>query len=340
MGEKEIEKQVDAAFEEVKGVVKSKVDEEISLAANELRAGLENNFDNNALTRATSSTIGKFANVDGLSNFDKVASEWGDAVIDEIKGDVKKQVDKGIQRIADKVQQDFISKIGNDTLRDATSATLGKLASVDGLIGAFKSVQGASGLIHQTFGEMGRDIEKFIGGEMTRADLMDSMAQRAESCISATFSKMATTAAAEFGPLAPVIGEVAGYIAGKMFREAVAPFINAARKAQMAREKYERLHALYEESNAQMRLQRQQFERETAELFEHRQQLIDDCFEVLDGSISVETISEEKANKISAALDRLARNVSGGNGLQFQTKDEFITHVKAKKPLRLGIKRR
>lgn len=327
MVEKEIERQMDSALDEIKGVVKNKANEEISLAANEVRSGLENNFSNNALTRATSSTIEKFANVDGLSNLDKVASEWGDAVIDEIKGDVKKQVDKGIQRIADRVQEEFVSKIGNDTLRNATSATLGKLASVDGLLGAFKSVQGASGLIHQTFGDMGRDIEKFIGGEMTRADLMDSMAQRAENCISTTFSKMATTAAAEFGPLAPVIGEVAGYIAGKMFRAAVAPFINAARRAQIAQEKYERLHPIYEEAIAQMESRRQKFIEKMTEIFGQQEKLIETSLVELENAFVV-----NDSEKFTKALNDIASGI-GGQELPVKSLDDFKRKTKRREKL-------
>ena len=64
-------------------------------------------------------------------------------------------------------------------------------------------MQGNSGLLHQTYGEIGRDIEKFIGGKMTRADLMESITDKAEKYISSPVEKMVTTLAAEYGALAP-----------------------------------------------------------------------------------------------------------------------------------------
>ena len=174
--------------------------------------------------------------------------EWADETASELQKQGKEMADNAIQAVSKKVQEKFIDNIEDEALKEAATGTLKKLSNVDGLIGVFNSIQGNSGLLHQTYGEIGRDIEKFIGGKMTRADLMESMADKAEKYISYTVEKMATTLAAEYGELAPVIGKMAGYIAGTLFRETVAPFINAARRAQMAREKYEQLHGLYEEA--------------------------------------------------------------------------------------------
>ena len=252
------------------------------------------------------------------TQLDNALSEFGNSVLDEMKGEVKTKVDEQIKNVAGKVQKKFIDKIGDEFLRDASTKTLGKLSSVDGLIGAFKSIQGNAGLLKETLGEAGRDIEKFIGGQMDRADLMVSLADRAEKYIEDTFTKMATYYAAEFGPLASEIGKLGGYIAANLFREAVSPFVNAAKRAKIAREKYFELHEICEASIKQMRLQREQFEKATAELFANRKVLIDDCFKNLDAAISVENV-----NQASVALNTLAQEFNGGKGLKFKNQEEF-----------------
>ena len=202
-----------------------------------------------------------------------------------------------------------------------------KLSNVDGLIGAFNSIQGNSGLLHQTYGEIGRDIEKFIGGKMTRADLMESMADKAEKYISDTVEKMATTLAVEYGELAPVIGKMAGYIAGTLFRETVAPFINAARRAQMAREKYEQLHGLYEEAIAQAKLQRQKFIEAVTEIFEQQEHLISESLDNLESALSLN--DHERATK---ALNNLAEGI-GGQELSVKSFDDFRRRVRNREKL-------
>ena len=252
------------------------------------------------------------------TQLDTALSEFGNAALAEIKGEVKAKVDEQIQNVADKVQKKFIDNIGDDILRNASTKTLKKVASVDGLIGAFRSIQGNAGLLKETLGEAGRDIEKFLGGQMDRADLMVSLANRAEKYISDTFTKMVTVAAAEFGPLATKIGEFGGYIAANLFREAVAPFINAAQRAKMAREKYFALHEIYENAIKQMQLQREKFERATSELFAHRKDLIDKCFVELDAAISVDDV-----NKASRSFEGMSKEFTGGKGLKFKSQDEF-----------------
>mgnify|MGYP007101866783 CR=1 FL=1 len=146
----------------------------------------------------------------------------------------------------------------------------------------FDSIQGNSGLLNETLGDMGRDLEKFIGGKMDRAELMESLANKAEFYISNTIEKIAAGLTAEFGIFAPAVGKMVGYIAGKLFSEAVAPFINSAKRAKMARQKYEQLHEFFEGSIAQMEKQRQLFEKETSEFFARRQKLFDNNLKNFD----------------------------------------------------------
>ena len=261
------------------------------------------------------------------TQLDNALSEFGNAALAELKGEVKLAVDEKIKSVADKVQKKFVNKIGDELLRDASTKTLGKLASVDGLVGAFKLAKGDSGLLHQTYGEIGRDIEKFIGGKITRADLMESLADKAENYISKKVNQVVTIVASEFGPLAPVIGEMAAEIACGFFRDAVAPFINAARRAQMAREKYEQLHELYEESIRQMEIQRQKFIEKMKETFEMQENLIEKSLSDLNNAFGV-----NDSESVTAALNNIASGI-GGQELDVKSFDDFKDRIKKRKKL-------
>ena len=299
--------------------VKRQADTQIQSAANALQSKVIDKIDTKVLRNAATQTLGDFASADGILNaksVDDVVDNFGNKLADEVKGEVKQQVDKAIQSVANTVQKKFIEKIGDKTLRNASTQVLGKLSSFDGIVGAFNSIQGNAGLLKETLGAAGRDIEKFLGGKMDRADLMVSLADRAENYIEDTFTKMATVYAAEFGPLAPEIGKIGGYIAASMFREFVSPFVNAAVEAKRARKEYEELHEIIEASIQQMRLQREQFEKETAELFARRQNLIDNSLNDLDAAISVKDV-----NKSATALGTITEEF--GDKQKFSTLEEF-----------------
>lgn len=310
--------------------VKRQADTQIQSAANAFQKKVIDKIDNKVLRNASTQTLGKFASVDGIVNtksVDDVVDEFGNKLADEVKGEVKQQVDKAIQSVATTVQKKFINKIGDKTLRNASTKVLGKLSSFDGIVDAFKSIKGNSGLLHKTFGEMGRDIEKFISGQMDRADLMQSIADKAENYISDTVEKMATVLASEFGPLAPVIGEMAAKIAGEMFRNVVAPFLNAAKKAKMAREKYFELHGLYEEAIAQMESRRKQFIEKMTEIFGQQEQLIEKSLYELENALGV-----NDSEKITAALNDIASGI-GGQELEVKSFGDFKDRTKNRKKL-------
>lgn len=300
--------------------VKQQADTQIQSAATALQEKVIDKIDNKVLRNASTKTLGKFASVNGIINaksIDDVVDEFGNKLADEVKDEVKQQVDKAIKSVATTVQEKFLDKIGDEFLRDASTKTLGKLASFDGILGAFNSIQGNAGLLKETLGEAGRDIEKFLGGEMDRAALMVSLADKAETYIEDTFTKMATVYAAEFEPLAPEIGKIGGYIAASIFRDVVSPFINAALEAKRARKEYEELHEIIEASIEQMRLQREQFEKATSELFARRQNLIDNSLNELDAAISVKDV-----NKSATALGTITEEFGGKQ--KFKTLEEFV----------------
>ena len=250
-----------------------------------------------------------------------------DTVVNELQGQGRAMANEAIQSVSNYVQTKFINNIQDETLKNAASGTLKKLSNVDGLVGAFNSIQGNSGLLHETLGDMGRDLEKFIGGQMDRADLMESLAQRAERYIVDTVEKMATSVAAEFGVLAPAIGKMAGYIAGNLFREAVAPFIKAAVRAKVARQKYEQLHGLYEEAIAQAQTQRQQFVERINSIFKHQEKLTTEALNKLDTALMLKDHQE-----FTKALNDITVGM-GNQELAIKSFDDFRTRIRNKKRL-------
>ena len=251
-------------------------------------------------------------------NLDSMADEFRDEALETFENEGRQMADQAIQSVSERITKEFTDKIEDKELRAAFDGTMKKMDTAGELISAFKAVGGNSELLHKSVDEIQKNIGKFVDGDLTRADLMVSMADTAEVYITSTVEKMATLSAAEYGPLAPVIGQMAGYVAGSLFKEAVAPFINAAKRAQMARKKYEQLHGLYEAAIEQMQKQREEFERETEALFSRRQDIIDACFTNLDAAIS-----QKNVDKASAALDEVAKEFSGGKGLKFKKLSEF-----------------
>lgn len=249
---------------------------------------------------------------------DSMVDELKETAITEFENEGRAVVDETIQNVTERITNDFIDKIADEDLRNAAAGTMKKMDSAGELISAFKAVGGNSELLHKSVDEISKNVGKFANGELERADLMVSVADTAEIYITNTIEKMATISAAEYGALAPVIGKMAGYVAGSLFKEAVGPFIRAAKRAQMACKNYEKLHGIYEEAIAQMQQQRADFERATEELFSRRQDIIDACFANLDAAIS-----QKDVNKASAALDEVAKEFNGGKGLKFKTLEEF-----------------
>ncbi len=256
--------------------------------------------------------------------FDAAVEQWADQKLEEFQGRGKAMADRAIRSTADRVQERFIDTIEDQKFRAAATGTLNKMASVDGLMKAFDAKQ-SLGLFRGTCGEIGDDIEIFLKGGIDDTELAVRIAGKAEDFISKIVENMATTAAAEFGNLAPVIGKFAGYVAGKMFREAVAPFLNSAFKAKFAKERYEKLHGLYEEAIAQMRRQREEFVRETSEWLIGQQQIINDGLDRLDSALSLKDV-----NRASDAFNSIAQGV-GGQGLTFKSQSEFSEHIRKKK---------
>ena len=152
---------------------------------------------------------------------DSAIDEFQDMAIEELQNEGKQMADKAIQSVSERITNEFIEKIEDKELRAAVAGTMTKMDSADELISAFKAIGGNSELLHQSVHEINQNIEKFVKGEISRVDLMVSMADTAEFYITDTIEKMATVSAVEYGSLAPAIGKMSGYVAGSLFKEAL-----------------------------------------------------------------------------------------------------------------------
>ena len=226
------------------------------------------------------------------------------AAIDYVEEKAKKIGDDILKNVTQKASKEIVSRIEDKTIKSITKKGLKQLSSVDGVV------------------EVGKCIAKFLDGDLDRAELMQTVTDKAADYVTLIAEKIATGMAVGVGagPAAPVIGYLAGYVAGNLLRQAAAPFINAARKAKWAKERYEQVHALSEQSIKQMQEQRHMFEQETARLFGKRQKLIDESIMAIDAAMESRDV-----DTIAAALDRISHEFGGCNKLStFEEFDDFM----------------
>lgn len=235
--------------------------------------------------------------------FEQIATQASDYV--EMQG--REMANDALQAISKKIEKNVIKKIGDKDIRELASHELKSISNVDGMIEAVGSVE-----------EIKEFIEKYINGETTRGEVIENISDKAAVFVSSAVERIATglAAAKGSGSFAPAIGAAAGYVAGNIFREAVAPIVNAAKRANQSRKQYEFLHGMYEESIRQMQERRIQFEEETLALFTNRKELIDSCFSQLDSAVKSRNV-----NKASSALNQIAQEF--GSELKFKTLEEF-----------------
>ena len=234
-----------------------------------------------------------------------IAADTAEAVVIDYVEEKAKQIgDDILKNVTQKASKEIVSRIEDKAIKGIAKKGLKQLSSVDGVV------------------EVGKCIGKFLDGELDRAELMQTVTDRAADYVALIAEKLATGIAAGVGagPAAPVIGYLAGYVAGNLLRQVVAPFINAARKAKWAKERYEQVHALSEQSIKQMQEQRRLFEQETAKLFRDRQKLIDESLGAIDDAIKAQDV-----NKASMALDKISQEFGKTNKLStFEEFDAFI----------------
>lgn len=168
--------------------------------------------------------------------------------------------------------------------------------------------------------DVGSDFMQYLDGKIDGVDLVQRVTEKTADAVSTAVEKFVTVLAAETGTAAPVIGYMAGYIAGNLIRGAVAPFLNAARNKKWAKERYEKVHAMSEAAIEQMQEQRRLFEEETAKLLGKRKEVIDNSFNALNQAIVANDV-----NAASNALNQISKEFGKENKLStFEEFDDFI----------------
>lgn len=127
-----------------------------------------------------------------------------DEMFDQIKGQASDYIeaqgramaDDALHAISKKIEKGIVKKIGDKEIKKVVSGGLVKMSSVDDLM----EVSGAVGDVREY-------VEKFMNGELTRAEVVENIAEKTENLISAITEKLATgIAVAEgAGNLAPAI---------------------------------------------------------------------------------------------------------------------------------------
>ena len=210
-----------------------------------------------------------------------------------------------------KLQKEIVAQIGDKTLKKYASKGLKKISSLDGIVDTIQDVKAIT-----------ECVGAFLDGRIDRTEFMQNITDKAANAVSEGIEKIATVLAVEFGagPLAPIVGQTAGYVAGCVIRKAVAPFINAARRAKAAKEHYELIHELSQQSIIQMREQRRLFEQEVEKMLSCRQDMIEKNLSQITNAIV-----HNDANKAASALNNISKEFGGNNKLStFEEFDDFV----------------
>lgn len=176
--------------------------------------------------------------------------------------------------------------------------------------------------LQQEIKSVSTEVRMYLNEEISRAELMQSLTEKTAEFVSMVVRPIAMAIATEegMGATAPVIGNIAAYAAGNLIRQAVAPFINAAKEVEWAKERYEYIHEMSEQSIKQMIEQRQIFEQETARIFGDRKKLIEESLDQIDNALK-----QNDVNKTSAALNNISKEFGKSNKLNtFEEFDDFL----------------
>lgn len=227
------------------------------------------------------------------------------ATVDFVKGQAEELGNKMLKSVSKTVEKEIVKQIEDKTLKGIAKKGLKKIGNIDGLM---------------NLKDVGSDFMQYLDGKIDGVDLVQRVTDKTADAVSTAVEKFVTVLAAETGTAAPVIGYMAGYIAGNLIRGAVAPFLNAARNKKWAKERYEKVHAMSEAAIEQMQEQRRLFEEETAKLLGKRKEVIDNSFNALNQAIVANDV-----NAASNALNQISKEFGKENKLStFEEFDDFI----------------
>ena len=242
--------------------------------------------------------------------------KFGDAVVDVVVDTGKNSAvtfgkKKGAEIIADACKDAMKiaeKKIQNEVLRNVATKGLKNLSNAN-------TVVQVAGAVY----DIGVSMKRLLDGEITATEFAREIGEKGSAVIvSGVTSMLGTVAGAAIaGPVGAyiggAIGSMVGYVANNMFYGAV---MQAFDEAELSRKRYEAIHEFCENSISEMRRQRAEFERKTAEFLSNRQQVIDRSLDDFEASMR-----RKDFNGVTAALNGIAEEFGGV--LQFQTFDEF-----------------
>lgn len=191
--------------------------------------------------------------------------------------------------------------IGNQAVRYVTVKGLKKLANKNAVVN-----------IAATVIDLREAIRAYSNNEISETQLLRKFGEPAAgAALSSAFTATIGTVA---GPAtALVAGPMLGYIAAEMMFKAVFEAEEEARKAQ---ERAQMIHAMVEESIKRMQEERANFERVTAEMFAHREIVIETCFKTVDAAFE-----EDDFDELTKGLDLLAKEF--GKEMKFKNMTEL-----------------
>ena len=167
--------------------------------------------------------------------------------------------------------------------------------------------------------DIGKAFKQLMDGEITEAEFLRIVGEKGTAAVvSSAFATVGTMVA---GPIVgTVIGSSLGYFATSVLFSSV---LQAFDEAEMARKRYEAVHAFCEYSIREMERQRLEFEAKVKEFLSERQYVIDTNLDNYERAIK-----NKDSDAMSAALNNIAEEFGGE--LQFKTKKEFRTFMKDK----------
>lgn len=191
--------------------------------------------------------------------------------------------------------------IGNQAVRYATVKGLKKLANKNVVVN-----------IAATVIDLREAIRAYSNNEISEMQFLRKVGEPAAgAALSSAFTATIGTVA---GPATTLVaGPMLGYIAAEMMFKAV---FEAQEEARIAQERAQMIHAMVEESIKRMKEERENFERATAELFAHREAVIETCFKTVDAAFE-----ENDFDELTKGLEILAKEF--GREMKFKNMQEF-----------------
>ena len=203
------------------------------------------------------------------------------------------------------------------TLATKAEKEIGKGLVSDGLkkLSNANTVMNVAGVVY----DVGKALKQLMNGEITKAEFLRIVGEKGTAVVvSGAYATIGGGIGMLVGgplgaKIGAAIGSAIGYFATSLLYGSV---LRAFDEAEMARKRYEAVHAFCEYSIREMERQRLEFEAKVKEFLSDRQQVIDTSLDDYERAIRA-----KDSDAMSAALNNIAEEFGGE--LQFKTKKEF-----------------